>query len=157
MCSSTSCSLQAMSSYSQLFTVAADVHVFISGESLHCFLVGQVKLIATSDMWLFIHASKLLPSTPHPTPLHIYIYKTAVNKNNDRISWLLAALFCYSVSAQMTLHSMPRSFSTRSLTYAVYYVFERAFSMAILTQLLDDVIDLAFRYDVNLFDASERV
>ena len=27
-------------------------------------------VIATSDLWLFIHASNLLPSTPHPTPLH---------------------------------------------------------------------------------------
>ena len=33
-------------------------------------LVGvQIKVIATSDLWLFIHASNLLPSTPHPTPL----------------------------------------------------------------------------------------
>ena len=52
-----------------LFTVAAGVHVFISGESLHCFLVGwctnKSYVIATSDLWLFIHASNLLPSTPH--------------------------------------------------------------------------------------------
>ena len=45
------------------------------GESLHCFLVGwctnKSYVIATSDLWLFIHASNLLPSTPHPTPLHI--------------------------------------------------------------------------------------
>ena len=44
--------------------------VFISGESLHCFLVGwctnKSYVIATSDLWLFIHASNLLPSTPHP-------------------------------------------------------------------------------------------
>ena len=36
-----------------LFAVAAGVHVFISGESLHCFLVGvQIKsyVIATSDL-----------------------------------------------------------------------------------------------------------
>ena len=37
-----------------LFTVAADVHVFISGESLHCFLVGwctnKSYVIATSDL-----------------------------------------------------------------------------------------------------------
>ena len=34
-----------------LFTVAAGVHVFISVESLHCFLVGvQIKVIATSDL-----------------------------------------------------------------------------------------------------------
>ena len=34
-----------------LFAVVAGVHVFISGESLHCFLVGvQIKVvIATSD------------------------------------------------------------------------------------------------------------
>ena len=25
----------------------------------------------TSDLWLFIHASNLLPSTPHPTPLQL--------------------------------------------------------------------------------------
>ena len=56
-----------------LFTAAAGVHVFISGESLHCFLVGwctnKSYVIATSDLWLFIHASNLLPSTPHTTPL----------------------------------------------------------------------------------------
>ena len=43
------------------------------GESLHCFLVGwctnKSYVIATSDLWLFIHASNLLPSTPHTTPL----------------------------------------------------------------------------------------
>ena len=37
-----------------LFTVAAGVHVFISGESLHCFLVGwctnKSYVIATSDL-----------------------------------------------------------------------------------------------------------
>ena len=37
-----------------LFTVAAGVHVFISGESLHCFLVGwctnESYVIATSDL-----------------------------------------------------------------------------------------------------------
>ena len=36
----------------------------------HCFLVGwctnKSYVIATSDLWLFIHASNLLPSTPHP-------------------------------------------------------------------------------------------
>ena len=37
-----------------LFAVAAGVHVFISGESLHCFLVGwctnKSSVIATSDL-----------------------------------------------------------------------------------------------------------
>ena len=36
----------------------------------HCFLVGwctnKSYVIATSDLWLFIHASNLFPSTPHP-------------------------------------------------------------------------------------------
>ena len=34
-----------------VFAVASCVHVFISGESLHCFLVGVIKsyVIATSD------------------------------------------------------------------------------------------------------------
>ena len=105
-----------------LFPFAASVHVFISGESLHCFLVGwcanksysnlwlscdfivqelcesrggrpglsvltsllvsgighNLSLICqlTSEdinqhfmLWLFINASNLLPSTPHPAPL----------------------------------------------------------------------------------------
>ena len=40
------------------------------GESLHCFLVGVNKsyVIATSDLWLFIHASNLLPSLPTALP-----------------------------------------------------------------------------------------
>ena len=55
-----------------LFTVAAGVHVFISGESLHFFLVGwctnKSYVIASSDLWLFIHASNLLPlNSPSPT------------------------------------------------------------------------------------------
>ena len=59
-----------------LLTVAAGVHVLISVERLHGFLVGWCTnnsyVIATSDLWLFIHASNLLPSTPHPTSLHYY-------------------------------------------------------------------------------------
>ena len=63
-----------------LFTVAAGVHVFISAESLHCFLVGwctnKSYVIATSDLWLFIHASNLLPlnspSPRSPTPIKRY-------------------------------------------------------------------------------------
>ena len=40
----------------------------------HCFLVGVNKsyVIATSDLWLFIDASNLLPSLPTPLP-YIYI------------------------------------------------------------------------------------
>ena len=54
-------------------TVAAGVHVFSSWESLHCFQVGwctnKSYVIATSDLWLFIHASNLLPlNTPSPLP-----------------------------------------------------------------------------------------
>ena len=55
-----------------LFAVGASVHVLISGESLYCFLVGwctnKSYVIATSDLWLFIHASNLLPSFPTPLP-----------------------------------------------------------------------------------------
>ena len=48
----------------------------ISGKSLHCFLVGwytnKSYVIATSGLWLFIHASNLLPlNSPSPLP-----YKT---------------------------------------------------------------------------------
>ena len=45
-----------------------------SWESLHCFLipfpvgVNKSYTIATSDLWLFIHASNLLPSLPTPLP-----------------------------------------------------------------------------------------
>ena len=46
-----------------LFTVAAGVHVFISGESLHCFLVGwctnKSYVIATSDLWRGVEGSRL--------------------------------------------------------------------------------------------------
>ena len=54
--------------------------VFISGESLHCFLVGwctnKSYVIATSDLWLFIHASNLPPPTPHPhSPTYIYLVR----------------------------------------------------------------------------------
>ena len=40
------------------------VFMCISGESLHCFVVGVIKsyVIATSDLWLFIHASNHTPS-----------------------------------------------------------------------------------------------
>ena len=60
-----------------LFTVAAGVHVFITGESLHCFLVGwctnKSYVIATSDLWLFIHASNLLSlNSPSPLPYMFY-------------------------------------------------------------------------------------
>ena len=48
------------------------LHVFITGESLHCFLVGwctnKSYVIAASDLWLFIHASNLFPSFPTPLP-----------------------------------------------------------------------------------------
>ena len=44
----------------------------------HCFLVGwctnKSYVIATSDLWLFIHASNLLPSTPHPHSLTYWFW-----------------------------------------------------------------------------------
>ena len=53
----------------QLVIVRAAAYASDSGESLHCFLAGANKsyVIATSDLWLFIHASNLLPSLP-PSP-----------------------------------------------------------------------------------------
>ena len=60
-----------------LFAVVAGV-VFISGESLHCFLVGwcanKSYVIATSDLRLFIHASDLLPLLPTPLPYNIFVF-----------------------------------------------------------------------------------
>ena len=66
-------------------TVAAGVHVFSSGECLHCFLVGwytnKSYVIATYDLWLFIHASNLLPiNSPSPLP---YI-KMVLNVHRNR-------------------------------------------------------------------------
>ena len=64
--------------------------VFISGESLHRFLVGvKSYVIATSGLWLFINASNLLPSTPHPAPLH-------TEKNNNKTS-LAADTACVAI------------------------------------------------------------
>ena len=66
-----------------------------SGESLHCFLVGVNKsyVIATADLWLFIHASNLLPSLPTPLP---YI------RINKVLLYCIVLLFC-TVDAQ-TIH-----------------------------------------------------
>ena len=58
----------------------------------HCFLVGwctnRSYVIATSDLWLFLHASNLLPLLPNPLPytnalstLKILFYD---NKNQQR-------------------------------------------------------------------------
>ena len=63
-----------------LFTVVAGVHVFSTGESLHCFLAGwctnKSYVIAASDLWLFIHASNLLPlKSPHHSPTHVYTHR----------------------------------------------------------------------------------
>ena len=50
-------------------------YVSDSGESLHCFLVRVNKsyVTATSDLWLFIHASNLLPpdAPPHSPTLRL--------------------------------------------------------------------------------------
>ena len=53
-----------------LFTVAAGVHVFISGESLHCFLVGWCTNKSYSNLWLVALPSCFQPASPQlPTPL----------------------------------------------------------------------------------------
>ena len=61
--------------------------VFISVESLHCFLVGwctnKSYVIATSDLWLFIHASNLLPlNSPSPLP-YSHIPRFLFSKLNE--------------------------------------------------------------------------
>ena len=50
----------------QIVIVRVAAYASDSGESLHCFLVGANKsyVIATSDLWLFLHASNLLPLLP---------------------------------------------------------------------------------------------
>ena len=58
----------------------------------HCFLVGwctnKSYVIATSDLWLFNHASNLLPSTHHPTPLHYYSRKQQTARPHSVYWWL---------------------------------------------------------------------
>ena len=88
-----------------LFTVAAGVHVFISGESLHCFLVGwctnKSYVIATSDLWLFIHASNLLPSTPHPHSPTLFFYIKKIMPFSTQLffwpvlSFLTSCIICF--------------------------------------------------------------
>ena len=55
-------------------TECIGVHVFISVESLHCFLVGwcanKSYVIATSDLWLHPCFQPAFPQLPIPTPLH---------------------------------------------------------------------------------------
>ena len=55
-----------------------------SGESLHRFPAGVIKsyVIATSDLWLFIHASSSLPSPPHPAPIHMQSTKCSRDYND---------------------------------------------------------------------------
>ena len=71
-----------------LFTVAAGVYVFILGESLHCFLVGwctnKSYVIATSDLWLFIHASNLLPPySPSRSPTKLALASKIGSRGNS--------------------------------------------------------------------------
>ena len=57
----------------QLVMVRAAAYASDSGESLHCFLVGANKsyVIVTSDLWLFIHVSNLLPLLPTLLPYNL--------------------------------------------------------------------------------------
>ena len=62
------------------------------GESLHWFLVGANKsyVIATSDLWLFINASNLLPSLSTPLPYKLKEQTTTKNMENVvGIRWLV--------------------------------------------------------------------
>ena len=61
-----------------LFTVAAGIHVFVSRESLHCFLVGwctnKSYVIATSDLWPFntwFFPAQLGPMSKRDQELHL--------------------------------------------------------------------------------------
>ena len=84
----------AMSSFSQCpcrsrssFSVSCWLGTIVSdsGESLHCFLVGVNKsyVIATSDLWLFIHVSNLLPSLSTPLPyIYVNLFSTQIRKSN---------------------------------------------------------------------------
>ena len=78
--------LTAMSSFPQKQVAFLCAHYMgadasASGDSLHCFLVHVIKsyVIATADLWLFIHASNLLPSLPTQSPY---------NNNNSNSGFL---------------------------------------------------------------------
>ena len=79
-------SLQKQVLFVCLFAVAAGVHVFISGESLHCFLVGWCanKKLCYSNLWLVTLHSCFQPaflnSPPHSLTFVLCIALSAVVK-----------------------------------------------------------------------------
>ena len=78
------------------------------GESLHCFLVGVNKnyVIATSDLWLFIHASL----TPHPAPLQLLLLLCRTEKpEEERAAASPGREADVSGPAESRLHSAARS------------------------------------------------
>ena len=98
-----------------LFADVAGVHVFITGESLHYFLVGwctnKSYVIATSDLWLFIHASNLLP----------LIIPALYNRLGFSVSMTTSLLVdCYSVYATTSIFHFPERCGDPSLY--IYFI-----------------------------------
>ena len=84
----------------RLFAAAAGVHVFISGESLHCFLVGwctnKSDVIATSDLWLFISCFQPASLTPHThSPTIIIII---INSHSDKRATTIIGVYVSTLS-----------------------------------------------------------
>ena len=73
----------------QLVIVRAVTYVSDSGESLHCFLVGTNKsyVITTSDLWLFIHASNLLPWFNPLQVYRVFIYSALIKQDTMTTFW----------------------------------------------------------------------
>ena len=89
---------------------------FISGESLHRFLVGANKssVIATSDLWLFIHASNLLPSLPTPLPYKcLNLYPCVIKYYRISLSPLSITCTCVHAHKHTLAHTHPCYFEAR--------------------------------------------
>ena len=123
-----------------LFADVARVHVFITGESLyrHCFLVGwctnKSYVIATSDLWLFTHASSL-PSlnSPHRSPTIILFLMFLSLCGCSCSFWSLLWVWCSCAQIQI-----------RWITYIIYiYAFYSGAWRSATTSYSSWVIDTA--------------
>ena len=94
----------------ELLTACMGTNVSDSGASLHCSLVGVNKsyVMATSDLWLFIHASNLLPWLPTPLP---YI-KAATENGRVAACSVTTARFVTRVTKRVKSDALPERFVT---------------------------------------------
>ena len=99
-------------------------------------LVGvQIKsyVTATSDLWLFIHASNLLPPTPHPTLLHLQTADSHFHFWHH--VWMLLAECGENISLSHTAHikKCPDSIVGKRQRPQAFLIYSYVISMAICT------------------------